>query len=126
MDWQTLVSRRAKKEPPSEGGWNVFLTNWVAADILNPIMAAGFSANCDKAWFGWPCDSKMEELRDAFVRETDLEKQKKIAEQVQIRAMEVVTHANVGQWYTPTAWRKDRIEGCLEGPAPYFWNISKK
>jgi peptide/nickel transport system substrate-binding protein len=68
----------------------------------------------------------MEELRDAFVRETDLEKQKKIAEQVQIRAMEVVTHANVGQWYSPTAWRKDRIEGCLEGPAPYFWNISKK
>jgi peptide/nickel transport system substrate-binding protein len=24
MDWQTLVSRRAKKEPPSAGGWNAF------------------------------------------------------------------------------------------------------
>ena len=126
IDWQTLVSRRAKREPPSEGGWNVFLTSWVAADILNPIMAAGFGAGCDKAWFGWPCDSKMEELRDAFVRTADLEKQKKLAEQIQVRAMEVVTHGHVGQWYTPSAWRKDRVAGFLEGPAPYFWNVSKK
>jgi peptide/nickel transport system substrate-binding protein len=126
IDWQTLVSRRAKKEPPSEGGWNLFLTSWVAADILNPVMAAGFNAGCDKAWFGWPCDKKMEEMRDAFSRETDLEKQKKLAEQIQVRAMEIVTHAHAGQWYGPQAWRKDRIEGILDGPAPYFWNISKK
>jgi len=126
IDWQTLVSRRAKREPPSEGGWNVFLTSWVAADILNPIMAAGFNAGCDKAWFGWPCDEKMEELRDAFVRTSDLEKQKKLAEQIQVRAMEVVTHGHVGQWYGPMAWRKDRIDGVLNGPAPYFWNVSKK
>jgi len=126
IDWQTLVSRRAKKEAPSEGGWNVFLTSWVAADILNPVMAAGFNAGCDKAWFGWPCDKKMEELRDAFARETDLEKQKKLAEQIQVRAMEVVTHAHAGQWYSPSAWRKDRLDGLLNGPAPYFWNITKK
>ena len=126
IDWQTQVSRRAKREPPSEGGWNMFLTAWVAADILNPIMAAGFGAGCDKAWFGWPCDKKMEELRDAFVREPDLEKQKKLAEQIQVRAMEIVTHAHVGQWYQPSAMRKDRIDGIVNGPAPYFWNISKK
>ncbi len=126
IDWQTLVSRRAKKEPPSEGCWNLFLTSWVAADILNPVMAAGFNAGCDKAWFGWPCDEKMEELRDAFARETDLEKQKKLAAQIQVRAMEIVTHAHVGQWYQPAALRKDRIDGVLNGPAPYFWNISKK
>jgi len=126
MDWQTLVARRAKKEPPSEGGWNAFLTNWVAADILNPIMAAGFNAGCDKAWFGWPCDEKMEQLRDAFVRETDPQKQKKLAEQIQVRAMEIVTHAHCGQWYIPSAWRKDRVQGFLKGPVPYFWNVSKK
>jgi peptide/nickel transport system substrate-binding protein len=28
MDWQTLVSRRAKKDPPAQGGWNIFLTVW--------------------------------------------------------------------------------------------------
>jgi peptide/nickel transport system substrate-binding protein len=126
MDWQTLVSRRAKKEPPSQGGWSVFLTNWVAADVLNPIMAAAYATSCDKAWFGWPCDEKMEKLRDAFARETDLQKQKQIAEQIQVYALEFGTHATCGQWYIPTAWRKDRFGGFLQGPVPVFWNIAKK
>ena len=56
MDWQTLVGRRVKKDPPDKGGWNAFLTSWVAADILNPVMAGFFNASCDKAMFGWPCD----------------------------------------------------------------------
>src|SRR4051812_46261011 len=42
MDWQTLVARRAKKDPPNAGGWNAFMTSWVSADILNPVMA-GFA-----------------------------------------------------------------------------------
>ena len=36
-DWQTVVSRRASQKPPKEGGWNMFFTNWVAADVSNPI-----------------------------------------------------------------------------------------
>jgi peptide/nickel transport system substrate-binding protein len=126
MDWQTLVSRRAKKEPPSQGGWNAFLTNWVAADVLNPIMAGGFNTSCDKAWFGWPCDEKMEKMRDAFARETDPQKQKKLAEQIQEYALEFGTHAHCGQWYQPVAYRKGHIDGMVLGPAPYFWNITKK
>jgi len=125
MDWQTLVSRRSKKEVPAKGGWNVFMTAWVAADILNPIMAAGFGAGCDKAWFGWPCDAKMEELRNEFIAASPAQ-QPAVAEKIQVRAMEVVTHAHAGQWYRPSAWRKDRISGILEGPAPFFWNIAKK
>ena len=27
MDWQTLVARRAKKDKPADGGWNVFMTS---------------------------------------------------------------------------------------------------
>lgn len=126
MDWQTLVARRAKREHPSEGGWNVFMTSWTAADILNPIMAAGFNAGCDKAWFGWPCDAEMESLRDAFARETDADKQRAIAEKIQVRAMEVVTHVHGGQWYNPIAYRGDRLSGVLDGPVSYFWNIKKK
>src|SRR5439155_26392827 len=40
-DWQTVVSRRASQKPPKEGGWNMFFTNWAAADVVNPI--ANFS-----------------------------------------------------------------------------------
>ncbi|MBX6369150.1 MAG: ABC transporter substrate-binding protein [Rhodospirillales bacterium] len=126
MDWQTLVARRAKKDPPSQGGWNAFLTSWVSADIMNPIAAAGFATNCDKAWFGWPCDEKMEQLRDQYARETDPAKQKQLAAEIQARAMEIGTHINVGQWYQAAAMRKGVIDNMLVAPAPVFWNMTKK
>ncbi len=126
MDWQTLVSRRTKKDPPSAGGWNAFLTSWVSADILNPVMAGFLNSGCDKAMFGWPCDEEMEKLRDAFAKETDPQKQKAIAEQVQARAMQIGTHIHLGQWYQPAAIRKDAVSGILTTPAPVFWNVAKK
>ena len=124
MDWQTLVSRRSKKEPPAEGGWNAFLTSWVAADVLNPISTAGLNASCDTAWFGWPCDEALENLRDAFARETDADQQREIAFQIQARALEIGTHGYVGQWYQPMAYR-DNVSGVVHGPVPFFWNVEK-
>ncbi len=125
MDWQTLVSRRSNKGPVGEGGWNALMTAWVAADILNPISTAGINASCEDAWFGWPCDQELEELRDAFARETDLEVQKELATAIQERALEVVTHGYTGQYYVPMAYRSDRVEGLVPGPATYFWNVRK-
>jgi peptide/nickel transport system substrate-binding protein len=125
MDWQTVVARRAKKDPPTQGGWHAFLTSWVAADILNPVMAGFLNASCDKAMFGWPCDAEMEKLRDQFAKEGDPAKQKAIVEAVQRRWVEYPTHVHLGQWYSPMAMRKN-IDGVLETPAPVFWNVTKK
>lgn len=122
MDWQTLVSRRVKKDPPNAGGWNAAFTSWVAADVLNPVSAGFLNASCDSAAWGWPCDQQMEKLRDDFARETDPAKQKAIAEAVQVRMSEAVTHVFVGQWYQPQATRKN-VDGILTAPAPVFWNI---
>jgi peptide/nickel transport system substrate-binding protein len=126
MDWQSLVARRAKKDPPSAGGWNAFATSWVAADILNPVAAAFLAANCEKAPPGWPCDAEMETLRDRFARETDPAKQKELAEKVQIRAYQITATIPLGQWYKPMAYRKDHVAGWLEAPVPLFWNVTKK
>jgi len=125
MDWQTLVGRRTKKDPPDKGGWNAFLTSWVAADIINPVMAGFFNASCDKAMFGWPCDDVIEKLRDGYAKETDPAKQKQIALDLQKRWVEAPTHINVGQWYQPSALRTN-IDGMLVAPVPVFWNMSKK
>src|SRR6266536_4057134 len=125
MDWQTLVSRRAKKDPPSQGGWHAFLTSWVAADILNPIGAGFLNASCDKAMFGWPCDLEMEKLRDQYARETNPAKLKPIAEAVQVRLTQYPTHVHLGQWYQPAAVRKN-VEGLITAPVTVFWNIEKK
>jgi peptide/nickel transport system substrate-binding protein len=125
MDWQTVVARRVKKDPANAGGWHAMLTSWVSADILNPVMAGFVNASCDKASFGWPCDAEMEKLRDDFARATDPAKQKEIAEAVQVREREVVTHIHLGQWYLPAAMRKS-VTGMPITPAPVFWNIEKK
>src|SRR3546814_2806930 len=99
MDWQTLVSRRAKKDKPSQGGWNAFLTSWVAAAILNPISAAGFNTDCEKSWFGWPCDEEVEKLREDFATETDGAKQKALAKPLPVSPMAIGTQAHDRQWH---------------------------
>ena len=125
MDWQTLVSRRAKKDPPDKGGWNAFLTAWVAADILNPVMAGFFNAGCDKAMFGWPCDDTIQKLRDDYAKETDSTKQKALAEAVQVRVTEYPTHVHLGQWYQPFALRTS-VDNVVAAPVTVFWNMTKK
>jgi peptide/nickel transport system substrate-binding protein len=124
MDWQTLVARRAKKDPPNAGGWNAFLTGWVAADILNPVMMGFMNASCDKAMFGWPCDKEIESLRDQFAHETNPARQKAIAEAVQVRETQYPTHIPLGHFYLPAAVRKS-TDGYVQAPVPVFWNVTK-
>ena len=125
MDWQTLVARRAKKDPPDKGGWNAFLTAPVAADLLNPVMAGMFNASCEKAQFGWPCDAEIEKLRDQFARESNPANQKAIVEALQKRWTQYPTHVHLGQWVAPAALRAN-IDGSLVAPVTVFWNVTKK
>jgi peptide/nickel transport system substrate-binding protein len=125
MDWQTLVARLRKKDPPNAGGWSAFLTSWHALDMLNPVVTNFLNAGCNQALPGWPCDQEMEKLRDRFARETDPVKQKEIAEAVQVRATQVTTHVLLGQWYTSIAVREN-IGGILTTWLPVFWSVEKK
>jgi peptide/nickel transport system substrate-binding protein len=125
MDWQTLVARRAKKDPPAAGGWGVYLTSWGSVDVLDPVSTNFLNASCEKATFGWPCDPELERLRDAFARETDAAKQKTLAELVSQRAAEYPTHVPLGQYLQPSAFRKN-IDGVLVATNVVFWNVEKK
>jgi peptide/nickel transport system substrate-binding protein len=125
MDWQTLVSRRAKKDPPGSGGWNAFLTSWGSVDVLDPVATNFLNASCEKATFGWPCDADLERLRDAFAKETDPTKQKAIAEAVSLHVAESPTHVVLGQYLQPSAFRSN-ITGVLVATNVVLWNIEKK
>jgi peptide/nickel transport system substrate-binding protein len=126
MDWQTLVTRRAKKDPIDKGGWSAYFTSWGSADVLNPVSAAFINASCDKATFGWSCDETLEKLRDAYASETDPAKQKAIAEQVQLRILEYPTHVPLGQFTTPTAVRSN-VNGLITPtPSLALWGVEKK
>ena len=85
MDWQTLVARRAKKDPIDKGGWNIAMTAAAAVLLLDPVNNHYAEASGDRAQFGWPLDEEIEKLRAAFVREGDPKKQLEIAEKVQTR-----------------------------------------
>jgi peptide/nickel transport system substrate-binding protein len=125
MDWQTLVARRAKKDPPTAGGWSAYLTSWGSVDVLDPVATNFLNASCDKATFGWPCDAELERLRDAFAREGDPAKQKAIAEAVSLRAFAYQTHVPLGQYLQPSAFRNN-VTGVLVASNVVFWNIEKK
>jgi peptide/nickel transport system substrate-binding protein len=125
-DWQTVVTRRASQKPPKEGGWNMFFTNWAGPDILNPVANASVNAKGKKGgWFGWPGNAKIEELRDAFVRTSSPDEQKKIAAEIQKIVYDQVIYIPLGQYRVPSVWRKE-LTGVVDGPAtPVFWNINK-
>jgi len=125
-DWQTVVTRRASQKPPKEGGWNMFFTNWVAADVSNPVANASVGGRGKNGgWFGWSEDAKVEELRDKFARSGSADEQKKIATELQKHAYEQVIYIPLGQYTIPSGWRKS-LTGVVDGPAtPVFWNIDK-
>ena len=124
MDWNTVVTRRSKKEAPANGGWNMFCTAWVAPDIWNPIANPAVGAMGEKSWFGWPSDDEIEKLRDRFARETDAAKKKTLAEDIQARAFAIGTHAPLGEYIEPLAARRN-ITGFVTGPGNLYWNIKK-
>jgi len=126
MDWQTLVARRARKDPLASGGWSAYFTSWGSPDVMNPVSAAFINASCDKATFGWSCDAEIEKLRDAFAKETDPGKQKEIAEQVSLRLSGgYPTFVPLGQFTVPTAIRSN-VTGLLAVPELALWNVEKK
>ena len=60
MDWGSVVTRRANKNPPAQGGWNIFVTTSGGVGSANPVLHTWIGAACDKGLFGWPCDPEIE------------------------------------------------------------------
>ena len=60
MDWQTLVARRAKKDPVAQGGWNIAQTAAAAVLLLDPVNNHYAEASGDRSQFGWPIDEEIE------------------------------------------------------------------
>jgi peptide/nickel transport system substrate-binding protein len=124
MDWGTLVTRRAIKEPLDKGGWNIFATGWVGTDLLDPAENPTLRTNGEKGHFGWPTDAKIEELRTQWIKAAAPDERKKLAEAIQLRAFEVVPYIPTGQWVPKTAFRKN-LKGVITAPPFLMWNVEK-
>jgi peptide/nickel transport system substrate-binding protein len=124
MDWGQLVTRRASMKPVDEGGWSVFGTAWIGADLLDPTLNQPLRCNGKNAWFGWPTDATLEALRSNWIKANDLEERQEIAAKIQARAFEVVPYIPTGQFTPKTAYRKT-LTGVIPAPVILMWNVAK-
>jgi len=125
MDWGALVTRRASKKPPAEGGWNIFATTVTGITFADPISFTGQAANGEKAWFGWPTNELQEQLRNKWATAPTLEGRQAIAKDLQKNGWDYVPHVILGQFYRNSTWRKN-ITGVIGMPEVVgFWNMEK-
>ena len=124
-DWGSVASRRAKKDDPLKGGWNLFHTNANGAQLANPLTSPSTITTCDgKNFPGWPCDQVGEDMRIQYAYETDPAKQKALVEAMHRRLWEVLPYVPLGQFKQPFLWRKN-VSGVLKTNTLVYWNIEK-
>ncbi|MCJ2135797.1 ABC transporter substrate-binding protein [Methylobacterium sp. J-026] len=123
LDWGTVQQRRYKRDPVDKGGWSAFCTNYEGADLADPAGHLALRTNGAQAWFGWPSDPKIEELRDRWFLAGDLAEQKALAAAIQRAAFVSVPYIPLGQFFAPTAYRSN-IKDLVDGFA-IFWNVRR-
>ena len=124
-DWGSVAARRAKKDPPSQGGWNLFHTSANGAQLASPLTSPSTITTCDgKNFPGWPCDQAEEDMRMQYIRETDPARQKTLLEAMHRRLWESLPYVPLGQFRQPFLWRSN-IKGVVKANTVVYWNIEK-
>jgi peptide/nickel transport system substrate-binding protein len=124
-DWATITGRRAKKDAPEAGGWNVYVTVASQFDVNSPVTNLYLSAACGNALPGWPCDKPLDELRTAWIRETVPAKRKELLDRFQERAFQAVPYAYFGQYSPAYAARKSLKNLDQYWSIPNLWVVDK-
>jgi peptide/nickel transport system substrate-binding protein len=124
-DWGTAAARRAKKDPPAQGGWNVFHTSANGAQLASPLTSPSTITTCDgKNFVGWPCDQVEEDMRIQYIKEPDPVKQRALLEKMHARLWESLPYIPLGQFKQPFLWRRN-VSGVIKANTLVYWNIEK-
>jgi peptide/nickel transport system substrate-binding protein len=104
----------------------MYVTVAGAFDADSPITNAYLSASCGSALPGWPCDKTLDDLRNAWLKETNAAKRKELLDQFHARAFEALPYINVGQYSAAFATRKE-VKGAekMWGGLPLVWHLDK-
>ena len=124
MDWGTVVQRRISKEPLNKGGWSTFCTAFPALDYMDPLSGPGLRGTGAAAYYGWPTDPAIEELRTRWIYATDPAERKQLVGAIQTQAFTTAAQVPLGQYFQSAAWRSN-ITGHLKAQPPLFWNVKK-
>jgi peptide/nickel transport system substrate-binding protein len=124
LDWGTVGQRRAKKDPPAEGGWNIFHTWHAGADCVNPAPYIALDCSGASAWFGWPKSDLVQAKIAAWYDAPDLPAEKQAIAELNKAAMDHVVYVPTGFFKGYQAWRKN-VSGVVKAPFPVFWDVTK-
>jgi peptide/nickel transport system substrate-binding protein len=94
--------------------------------MSSPLTNFTINSSCGgDSWLGWPCDTRTEELRDAYIRASDEAPNRAALEALHRRLWEMLPDIPVGQYLQPFAWRSN-VTGVLRAPLLVFWNVDKE
>jgi peptide/nickel transport system substrate-binding protein len=123
LEWGTVVSRRASKEPPDKGGWNIFYTYLGGFGNISPGPNIAIRGSGGNAWFGWPTDPDMEALRDKWFAAPDLAAQQKLCADMQTHFWQNPSYVPLGMYYQPTAFQKFLVD--VHDGWPQFYGVRR-
>jgi len=123
VDFGTVVARRAKKSPPHQGGWNMFITGYFGAEFADPT-SRFLRANGDEQLNGWANNPQIEREIAAWYNAASLDEEKTIVRRLNRLAVDHALYAPLGVYLRHYAWRKN-VSGIVQAPLPLFWGVSK-
>ncbi len=119
MPVQAMTSRFSTRE-----GWNAYLSGISCAWAMNPLANIFLSGNATRP--SSLSDPALQELRLQFALARDESQRKKIAEQIQERAMEIGAYLPLGEYMALSPANKN-VKGFVAAPGPLvLWNIEKE
>jgi len=123
LEWGGVVARRATREPPDKGGWNIFYTYLGGMGNISPGPDIAIRGSGTSAWFGWPTDAKMEALREAWFDAPDLAAQQAICRDMQLQFWQNPLYVPLGMYDQPTAFRS-YLQDVRDG-WPQFYGVRR-
>lgn len=126
LDFGGMLSRRTRKEPVGQGGWNLFHIAVTSVVMYSPLMNFVIDSRCDgKNYVGWPCSDQIEALRREYGSLADESARKLKLEELSRALWAELPYIPTGQYWNPTAWRKE-VTGLVDASHLVFWNVDKK
>lgn len=123
LEWGSVVARRASREPPDKGGWNIFFTYLGGFGNISPGPDIAIRASGKDSWFGWPDDPEMEKLRAAWFDAPGLAAQQKICRDIQARFWQNPSYVPLGMYFQPTAFHT-YLQDVRDG-WPQFYGVKR-
>lgn len=124
MEWSAFLTRRANSGPVSDGGWNLAHAVFDGIDLISPLGNMNFDARGKDGYTGFIVDPETETLKTRYQQESDPEKQKEIAAEMQKRAYEQVFYIPLGTYDQYTAIRPE-FANYVSSPVAILWGVGK-